>query len=238
MEKQFFQMAKQERQFAQNFFSDVRIESESLTPIQQHSSAKKLNRATDYYLQRFIKFPQIAIFHSYPEYLHAALLEGNPLITSFVPQPFRLLVQNRRYVPDCFYVFRTKRYVIELKPEGKFDTKLKKPLKGYFKQQGFNFKVLTNESILKKETLALNWHHIVKTLLSAEMINTDTEELKIMDQLSVEGETEFGLLIKIGDRLANQKLEIAVFRLAHRGQIALDLKDRKINYSTMVALCS
>ena len=231
-------MSKQSKNKTFSNHDEIDIKSESLTPIQQHSSAKKLNRATDYYLQKFIKFPQIAIFHSYPEYLHAALLEGNPLITSFVPQPFRLLVQNRRYVPDCFYVYRTKRYVIELKPEGKFDNKLKKPLKAYFKQQGFNFKVLTNESILKKETLALNWHHIVKTLLSAEMVNTDTEELKIMDQLSVEGETEFGHLIKIGDRLANKKLEIAVFRLAHKGQIAIDLKDRKINYSTMVTLCS
>jgi len=224
-------------QITDNSKASLNVESETLIPIQQYSSAMKLQRSANCYFQKFIKFPRIAIFHSYAEYLHAALLEANPLITSFVPQPFRLLVQNRRYIPDCYFVYKSKRYVVELKPRGKFDKKLRKPLKKYFRQHGYNFKVVSNELVRRNEVLALNWHQIVKALLSAEMICTENAELKILDELSIKGPMELGRIIKVGNRLDDYKNEIGVYRLAHKGLVKMELDYSKINYSSLVELC-
>ncbi len=208
-----------------------------LLPRQQIETAKKLQVCANSFFQKFIKFPYIAIFHSYAELLHAALLESDSRVSSFVPQPLRLLIQNRRYIPDCFYVHKSKRYVVEIKPVGKFEEKFEIPLKAFMSSHGMKFKVVTNESIMEQERLALNWLHIIRTLINAELIQTDEEEMLLVERLSIEGVLEIGDVISIGNRLMDCKNEISLFRLAHMGKVKLHFDDKNIQFSTGVSLC-
>lgn len=46
-----------------------------------------IQKKSDCYRQKFLKFDSIGTFHSLPELLHAALLEADTGVTSFTPQP-------------------------------------------------------------------------------------------------------------------------------------------------------
>lgn len=213
------------------------VRTDSLLPEQQES-ARKLLRSADCYQQRFIKFPHIGIFHSYAEFLHAALIESDSSIPTFVPQPFLFYIGNRRYTPDCYYVKEGLRHVIELKPRGEMKDELRIPLEHYFERENMKFEVISNESIFEKETLALSWLKIIRTLLCAKSEDTQREENILLDRLFEAEKLQVGEIIYIGDRIGQRKHEIALFRLAHKGKVKLDLAEDSINFSTKVTLCT
>lgn len=207
-------------------------------PIQQTRIAKKILRSADTYQQSFIKFTkEIGIFHCYQELLHAALLESDPEVTSFTPQPYSLYVGQRRYIPDCFYVKSGKKYVVEIKPRGEFKDELKIPLEEYFSFHNISFKVISNEDILKQENKALNWLQIIRTLKSSELEDTVKAEYKIYDDVITYDEQTLGDILITGDRINYREREIALFRLLHRGMLKIDYKNKDINYETKVKLC-
>ncbi len=216
----------------------MNIVAESLIPQQQSKSALRLLRSADCYLQRFIKFPGTGIFHSYAELIHSAILESRPSVLSFVPQALALRVGNRRYVPDLYILEDGKRIVVEIKPGGKFKDELKIPLVEFFNFNNMTFKVLSNEEILAKETLGLNWLHITRSLVNAESEDTQYQERTILTRIFESGELNLGDILDLGDRLRSYLDEIAVFRLAHRGKINLDLEQTGISFDTRVTLCT
>lgn len=220
----------------ENLSSIASVRTESLLPKQQ-KAARKILRSADCYQQKFIKFPHIGIFHSYAELLYAALLESDKDVSVFVPQPFLLYIGNRQYIPDCYFVKFGQRKIIEIKPNGEMKDELRIPLEEYFSQERINFDVISNEEILTKERLALNWLKIIRILISATHENTFDEEVKIQNQLIENSELELGDVIFIGDRIGQRKTEIAIFRLAHKGKLKLDLSDSVLNYYTRVTLC-
>ncbi|MBL1319699.1 MAG: hypothetical protein COA63_001380 [Methylophaga sp.] len=214
------------------------VTSNTLLPVQQVRSASKILRSADCYQQRFIKFTDIGIFHSYSELLHASLLEADPNVSSFTPQPLSLLIKGkRRYVPDCYYVKSGKRYVVELKPSGDFNEELKVPLELFFDYHNIKFEVISNESILENEMIALNWLHIIRTLISAVLENTETEEIGLWEEFLLEQKKTIGDIISIGNRINGRAREISLFRLVHRGKLKIDFNDREIGLDTEVSLC-
>ena len=84
----------------------------------------------------------------------------------------KMKIGVRRYIPDCFYLKNGERIIIELKPRGEFNQELQIPITVYLKFKGFQFKVISNESILEQETLGLNWLYIVRTIIGSR--NEDT----------------------------------------------------------------
>lgn len=218
--------------------SNIAVKIESLIPKQQVTTASKILRSADSYLQRFIKFKEIAICHSYCEYLHLALLESDPKVNSFTPQPFSMRVGKRRYIPDCYYVKLGQRYTVEIKPRGEFREDLHIPLKDALSIKGIHFKVVSNEAILEHEVLALNWIKVIQTLISSEFEETDIEEIKIYEKLINNQEMTVGDIIDRGNRIENRHREIALFRLAHAGKVKLGLANHKINFDSEVSLCS
>jgi hypothetical protein len=112
--------------------------------------------ATDCYLQKFIKYPLVAECHSLEELLYMALLEFDPSVTSFTPQPIRLKINGRRYVPDCFFVREGEKYYVELKPRGEFNDSLKLPLEDYARRKNCKFDVVANETVFEQRVKALN----------------------------------------------------------------------------------
>jgi hypothetical protein len=127
------------------------MKKHKLIPIQQTKIANRLKVGSNFYLQKFIKFPAVGIFHSQSELLFAALLEGNPSVDSFTPQPFLVWVKGKRYIPDFYYVKDNQSFVIELKPKGKFDEEKRKLCEELFLQHDMNFKVIANEEAFKKK---------------------------------------------------------------------------------------
>ncbi len=212
------------------------VKTESFIPHQQES-AKKLLRSADCYQQKFIKFPHIGIFHSYAEFIHAALLESDPEVSMFVPQPFLLHIGNRRYIPDCYFVKSGQRIVLELKPRGDFKDELRIPLQAFFEQEQMIFGVVSNENVLEQEILALNWLKIIRVLISAKKEDTSHEEFNLLNRLFEIQELELGDIVFVGDRIGQRKTEIALFRLAHKGKIKLDITDSQLGYSTKATLC-
>lgn len=209
----------------------------NLIPVQQVRSARKTLRNTDCYQQRFVKFDDIGIFHSYAEYLHAALLESDIDVSIFTPKPFKLKVGSRNYIPDCYFVKGGDRYVVEIKPKGELSTELETPLREYFNFKGINFNVTSNESIFEREILGQNWIQIIQTLVSSRFENTDTQEREIWEKLHIKENLSIGDFIDSGHRLGSMHNEIALFRLAHSGKIHLDLESTPVNFETCVSLC-
>lgn len=206
-------------------------------PAQQTQVAKKLLRSADCYQQRFLKFNEVGIFHSYAEYIHAAILESDSAVSVFVPQPYKLMVGQRRYIPDCYFVKNGERYVAEIKPQGSFNSSLKVPLTDYFKNKGISFKVISNESILEREMLGINWIQIIQTLVSGRFEDTEYQEKEIWDALHARQALLIGDLVDPGHRLGSWLKEIALFRMAYSDRIQLGLDEHPIGYSTEVSLC-
>jgi hypothetical protein len=215
-----------------------KVKTDSLIAVQQTKSASKILRSADVYQQRFLKFKNIGIFHSYAEYIHAALLEANTNVSTFVPQPYKFMVGNRRYIPDCYDQISGENVVIEIKPRGEFKDELRLPLSEYLRFHNMEFKVISNESILEQETLGLNWIQIIQTLLSAQFEDTEIEESLIWQKVMLDHELTIGDIVDSGNRIEKRHREVALFRLAHRGNVSLRLDKRPINFETEVALCN
>ncbi len=214
------------------------VSSDNFLPTQQIKSASKILRSADCYQQRFIKFPDVGIFHSYAELLHAALLEADPEASNFIPQPLSLSIGRRKYVPDCYYVKSGRRYVVELKPRGEFDDNLRIPLESFFDYQEIKFEVISNESVLENEPLALNWLRIIRILISARLEDTQTEEIKLWDSFLANPKQYLDDIISVGNRLGDRAREIALFRLVHRGKLTINFNGKDMGLDTEVSSCS
>ena len=218
-----------------NLVRFITAKSDNLLPRQQQS-AEKLLRSADCYQQKFIKFPHLGIFHSYAELLHAALLESDCEVESFTPQPFMFRLGKARYVPDCYLVKNGKRIIVELKPKGELSDDKRIPVEEFCRLENMTFEVISNESVLQSEQRALNWLKIIRVLISATEIPALEEEHKIYDRLFEETELELGDIVFKGDRIGQKRIEIALFRLAHKGIVKLSLDQHPLSYTTMVKL--
>jgi hypothetical protein len=209
------------------------VHGDTLLPIQQKTEIG-FQTHCDFRRQVMIKHPYLSDFHSYAEYLHAGLLEGNPDVTKYVPQPYLLRISNRRYKPDCYVMSKGKATVIELKPRGEFEDRLRIPLESFFKLKGMKFEVLSNESVLDRELEALNWLTIVRVMNGAINILTDAAEYEVISILQKLEKCTLSDIVDTGDREDSYLNEIALFRLLHRGILKSDLDEKVLSYDTEV----
>lgn len=212
------------------------VKADNLKPTQQTKSALKILRSADCYQQKFLKFPYVAIAHSYAELLQLGLLEADKKVSSFVPQPFQLRVGKRRYIPDCFFERKGKKYVIELKPEGTDFDHIAEPVKKFLKNKNITYSIVTNESVYEQSVLAENWLYIVRTLNTSETVETDIAENELRDELC-DGPLSIEQILSLGDRLDSITREVAMYKMAWRGQIEMDLSQAPISADTEVKLC-
>ena len=213
------------------------VHTSSLVP-QQQSTPISFQRKCDFYQQCFIKHPGRSDFHSRAEHLHAALLEGNPKVTCFVPQPFMTRLNGSRYKPDCYVLEDSMRKVQELKPKGIFDDAKRIPLEQFFSLNGMQFEVVSNESVFEHEIEAENWIDIVRTLYIAKELDTQNEEIFVLDYCNQYSGCAFGDIVDPGDREGTFYKELALLRLLHRGLLHADLTDLPLDYDTRITLCT
>ncbi|WP_138441354.1 hypothetical protein [Marinobacter alexandrii] len=202
----------------------------SLEPV-QHRANRRFRSHCDFWQQRLLKHPHRSEFHSRAEYLHAGLLEGNPAVTAFVPQPFLLQVGRQWYTPDVYVVEDGRRRVVEIKPEGRMDEALQGPVTAFFARHDVAFEVVANERILEQQQAAENWLELVRRLVAAGERDTTVAETQVWEALlrQPQGLT-LGALIDGGARERTYTREIALYRLMHRGRVRAPFHDKRLDF--------
>lgn len=215
------------------------VKANSLLPAQQPSSQKILT-AADTYQQRLLKYPLRGIFHSYAEFIHALWLESRPEVHSFVPQPFLLWVNGRRYVPDCFVVRDSGPVVLELKAGGTMVDPAPELVRRFFEWEGLAFEVLDNAAVLAHEAEALHWLRLIQVLVVADQYHLDTraEEIALLQTCMERGPLTLGDLISPRRHLQQYPQEVALYRLLHQHRLTTDLVTRPLDYDAEIRLCS
>lgn len=209
----------------------VRVKAESLQPIQQ-STPVKLLRGADCYLQRGLKFPSCGIFHSYAELLHACLLEADPTVSAYVPQPFRFRIGKRLYTPDCYVVRAGNAYVFELKPRGEFDPALTTALTEFLAFHAMEFGVLANEAFYAREIEATNYLRILQVLVTARDIQTLEQERELHARFVIAETIPLNQITEQAECGNLSRIEIALFRLLFSGKLKADLASRPLSHKT------
>ncbi|WP_305967445.1 hypothetical protein [Marinobacter salsuginis] len=219
-------------------FRHAGVTARSLTPCQRKTE-RRFRIATDFRVTQMLKHPSPCEFHSLAEYYHAALLEGDPTVERFVPQPFLLEIgrQRRRYVPDVYVVRDGQVEILELRPDARFDEHQRTAVQAFCQNHRMRFKVISNQAVLSRRTLADNWLLIIQILLSHRSLDTTHWEMVLLDEISRRGEIRLGDVVIRNHREASRTQEIALLRLLHRGLLMADLTDRRLAYDTEVRLC-
>lgn len=217
------------------------VRGDTDVPRQQICSMTQL-KAEDTYQQTFIKCPERCVLRSYAKLLHAALLEADPSVISFIPQPYTLKLQGRDYQP-AVYVLRSdgRRQVIDLRDGGEFDEGQKTILTAFFEKLGLEFTVLSNESVLKRQQEARNWLCIIRVMALANRYAIDTslaEHALWQHGLSIEGATVADFY-NVGDQSPEEyEQNVAFFRLLHQHYLACDLTKEDLHPDLKVTLCT
>lgn len=210
---------------------------EAVLRPQQQKSRLKIRRSTDFRSQRMLKCPEICYFHSLAEYYHAALLEGDVSVETFVPQPFRLRLGRTTYTPDIYYVRDGQRYVGELKPSAEFDEVMRQAVTDYFRAYGITFVVIDNESVFAHAMAAQNWLSMVRWLLTYPEIDTQQAQLEVLQWLLEEETITYGEVADLGDRASRLAHECAIHRLLYAGEITADFDQQFFGADTRLRLC-
>ncbi|WP_417215331.1 TnsA endonuclease N-terminal domain-containing protein [Alcanivorax sp.] len=213
----------------------IRPETE-LVP-QQHNAGKQFQIATNLSHQQFPKHAaDSSECHSPAEYLYCCLLEADPEVTHFVPQPFRLWVGNRRYTPD-FYVRRRSgpAQVIEVKPASAIPVQDQEPLERFFRREGMQFSAVSNEQIFEREPEARHWLHIIQVLMRFKSLETRHREQDILEQLLAGHDVTVGDVLPPQESVPSPVTEVALFRLLHQGVITADLRIEPLNVDTVLS---
>lgn len=209
------------------------VKADTLEPRQRPTSPR-FKTAADFSQQAMLKHPHLSDFHSPAEHLHAGLLEADPTVISYVPQPYALRVGQRRYTPDCYVVRDGQpREVLELKPGGHLEAALREPVAAFLAQHGVRFTVLSNEAVFERRLEAENWLEIVRILYQARDLDTTVAEAAVRERLAHTGPCTLGAVSDAGDRGDTYPQEIALFRLLHRGELTATLTERYLDFDTV-----
>jgi len=216
----------------------IGISAGSLTPCQRKTKWD-FRIATDFRIAQMLKHPTPCEFHSIAEYYHALLLEGDPSVSRYVPQPFLLTIgkRHRRYTPDCYVVRDGKVDVVELRPRAEFDERRRQALEAFFRTHRMRFVVLENEAVLSRRCEAWNWQKIVQTLVLHQDLVTSSVERELLDDVFRRGTVQLGDYVLHSDRASSRPQEIALLRLLHQGKVSADLAHDELGYHTELTLC-
>ncbi len=220
-------------------FAKNHVLCDDLIPRQQ-TTQRAFRVATNFYLQWMTKHSNArSEFHSYAEYLHAGLLEGDPTVIAFVPQPFSMRVGKRRYQPDVYVAHQDRRRVLELRPNGKMDERIALPLTDFFSNNGMTFELISNESVYERQVEAENWLAIVRILYTGRNFpTTDFEEQEILNLVWQRGGgCALGDIVDTGDRETSYNSELTLFRLLHEGCLRANLDVQPLSLDTELRLC-
>jgi hypothetical protein len=214
-----------------------RVKADSLLP-QQHQTRRKFAVGCDFYVQRFVKYPDLAMFHSLAELLFAALLEGDPDVRGFVPQPFSLHVGGKRYTPDFFVQRGATQEVVELKAKVSLPEPMEMALSAFFDLHGMRFFVERNERVMQREQEARNWLDIVRRLAANRLLDTSATQMSLWQRFQAEKQMCFSDVVDVSEREASLLAEIALLTLLHKGRVRTELSKTPLLPDQVFELCT
>lgn len=188
--------------------------------------------AGDYYQQVLLKHPGVSEFLGRAGYLYALLLEAESSVTSYIPRPFRLTLGKRHFVPDNYVVFDTRRPTVIKLVKEPIPAAQRELIVDFLCLQRLDFEEIAIESVLARKTEALNWAEIVRVLYQARDLDTLPEEQGLWARMVTDGPCTLGDLIDPGDRARTYAIEVALFRLLHRGVLRAALCEHPLDYDT------
>ncbi len=216
-----------------------KVRCPNLEEPRQHPTRRGFKTKVDCYLSRLMKFPEeVAVAHC-PHEMHLwGILEGDPDVRYMVPQSHAFYIGTSGYTADLYFEKNGRRYIAEVKSEKDFEKFEEKSycLREFLRPTVFSFIHITNESIAEREVFARNWLRIVQTLVTSTHVRTERAAEIVMDRLH-EKPLQLGDIIDMSHRVDECQMEIALYRLAHRGKIQLDLEHERLNADTAVSLC-
>jgi len=217
----------------------AQVSADTLVPSQQPTPRGLLQKA-DCYQQRFLKYPGIAVCHSYAEFIHLIYLEMDTGVSAFVPQPFKLLVRGYRkpYIPDCFVVRCGQPQVIEIKAGGSLAQAFNYQVATFLQWHDMPFSVVSNEAILAHEQEALHWLPIIQLLACAQVMGIDTQaqEYRLLEKALSAERLQVSDLLNAGLRGEQWLDEIALHRLIYTHKFKVDLHQAALNWQSEVLL--
>lgn len=202
------------------------------------ATPRGLQTATNYYLGSFIKTGDaVSEFHSYAEYLYAGLLEGDPTTAVFNAQPpdhvVKYISQGKRklYRPDFSVHFKAAAVnpkVVEIKSDTQYDTFCRlhcDRYTEYFTDQGYEYCVIRNSSVLEQSVLALNWIRLVQYLRTLSSVCEPSGQLKrqVMKLVSTTGEPTVGEVCAYLDAVNRDLVICAALLAIHQGHLSTEL---------------
>lgn len=215
----------------------MKVKKAKKTPVNQFKADSKKLISTQSYLQRFIKYPKIGYFFNKATFYHAALLEADTNVISFVPQPYELSLNGHPFIPDCYVAYKNKRTVFKLSSQGGIDQDIQIPVTEYLKEKdGAEFVVLSYDSVFEQEVKAQNWLFIIRTLCNVSDISTRNQEKDLLEKFFNKPKQQIGDIVQIDNRLNANLDEIALYRLIHQGKLTMSHTD-PINFNTEVTAC-
>lgn len=213
----------------------AQVSADSLVPSQQ-PTPRGLMQQMDCYQQRFLKYPGLVVCHCYAEFVYYILLEMDPEVSSFVPQPFKLHIQGwrRPHIPDCYVVRKGQPQVVEVKAPGDMDAPWLKAVAAYLHWYDLPYSVICNDTVLAYEQEALNWLPVIQTLVVAEQAGLETQalEYELLERAHTLAAPTVSDLLNPGLRLEQSEEGIALYRLIYHHKIDVDLKTTPLDWQT------
>lgn len=196
----------------------------------------KIRKRANCYQRKFSKASHERMtYHSLEECYQAALLEIDPSVKSFTPQPKQYGTFGNRYIPDFYYITRTgEEFVLELKPNGVLAENYRRPMERIAEREGFTFLVVDKADVKKEEILAVNSMHIANVLNPVGYLDTRYIEEELQRKLLAEGSFKFDDVVFAENRVGRQHYEIALFKLLCRGKLQMELKTKRISFDSIV----
>ncbi len=197
---------------------------DSWTP-RQHGTTPGFKKKADYYRQRLLKYPGIGEFHSRYELYYAALLEGDPQVTHYVPQAHKMRFgKSKPYYPDFHVMYTDGRHdIVELKQTINWTDPRWEQLQWHCQHQGHRFVLIENAAIGARAVEAENWLEVVRHLVTGHLLETPQQEAALLMRCCAQGQLCLGEVIDGDDRQRSYLDELALYRLLHRGELRANL---------------
>lgn len=219
----------------------AQVSADTLVPSQQ-PTPRGLLQKTDCYQQRFLKYPDIAVCHSYAEFIHLICLEMDPDVSAFVPQPFKMKVRGYRkpYIPDCYVVRSGQPQVIEIKAEGGLEQSFNHQVATFLNWYDMPFSVISNEAILAYEQEARHWLTILQQLVCADKLGLDTQhrQYRLLEKALTMNSLQVADLLNPGQHDEQWLDDIALQRLIHEHRFKVDLRKAPYQRETELVVCT
>jgi len=151
-----------------------------------------LRKRCDFWESQGWKYSAKVECHSYAEYLAAGILEIDPNVRHYTPQPLRFRVGSTWYVPDFWFQdYKGREFLWELKPNAEFNEAWREALSQYCQDLFIDFHVMANEAFTSQEQRALNAWWLIRW--RNQYSEWPTHALESKDYLSLLGEgSRFG----------------------------------------------